>query len=211
MSSRAEGWYLAIEGATGCGKSTLAGRLAGPLGARLSSDPFDRNPFLTQNAGISGERGPDSALVSEMTFLALRIGELRRIAALVQAGGRVVADWALVKTRAFPRLTLTPCDADRIEAACTLWEPGLRAPDLLIHLNASPALLAERIRRRGRAFEQDITTTELARLSELFSTALSGMPVMKIDAASFDAFDNTAVAALAARILTHLTRKDREA
>ncbi len=202
----ATGWFVAIEGATGCGKSTLARRLAGPLDAQVSSDPFDRNPFLVQLAGTVDGRGEDIALVTELTFLALRVGELRRISALVGAGGRVVADWALVKTRVFPRLTLTPCDADRIEAACTLWEPGLRAPDLLIHLRADPSLLAQRIKSRGRDFEQHITLAELGRLSEMFSTVLSGLPVIEVDAGAFDAFDDTAVGALAGKILTHLSK-----
>ena len=65
----ASGWYLAIEGATGAGKTTLAKRLAPALTAVLFLDPFGRNPFLTQLAADTPAIGwrlgwPSSACAS---------------------------------------------------------------------------------------------------------------------------------------------------
>src|SRR6266567_4710999 len=117
----AAGWYLAIEGATGVGKTTLAERLAPALSAVLFLDPFERNPFLTQ----LDRRGADDWLAAELTFLGLRIAQLRQIEANLWVGVVVVADWALAKTQVLPRTTLAPADADRVEAACSLWQPIL--------------------------------------------------------------------------------------
>ena len=200
------GWYIAVEGATGVGKTTLAERLAPVLSAVFFRDPFDRNPFLAPREGIPAGSGEDLTLAAELTFLALRIGELRCIAAALQAGSTVITDWALAKTRVFPRTTLAPGDADRVEAACGLWQPGLRSPDLIIYLRASPAVLASRIAARGRAFERTITIPDLARLSALFDTALSGLPVLQVDADTFDVFDAAAVTAMASQITVR--RKD---
>jgi hypothetical protein len=205
-AARARGWYLAIEGPTGVGKTTLAGRLAPLLAADLFLDPFDANPFLTQITGDRQPPGSDMALVAELTFLALRVAELRRIHAALCSGRNVIADWALAKTMVFPRTTLPAGDAERIEAACRLWEPHLSVPDLIIYLHADPAVLAARISRRGRAFEQAITLTELGRLTGLFGAALCGLPVLPVDAAAFDVFDDTTVTALARRL--SIIRKD---
>lgn len=192
----AAGWYLAIEGAAGVGKTTLAERLAPALSAVLFLDPFERNPFLTQ----LDRRGADDWLAAELTFLGLRIAQLRQIEANLRVGVVVVADWALAKTRVFPRTTLAPADADRVEAACSLWQPILPVPDLILHLRAGPGVLAARITRRGRAFERTITAAELAAQAVLLEVALTGLPVMALDAGIFNVFDAAAVAALAAEI-----------
>jgi deoxyguanosine kinase len=192
----ASGWYLAIEGATGAGKTTLAKRLAPALNAVLFLDPFERNPFLTQL-----DRGcADSWLAAELAFLGLRIAQLRQIEAKLRAGAVVVTDWALAKTRVFPRTTLAPADADHVEAACSLWQPTLSVPDLTLHLRAGPDVLAARIARRGRAFERTITAAELAQQAVLLEVALTGLPAMPLDADAFNVFDDASVATLAAEI-----------
>lgn len=200
------GWYLAVEGPTGAGKTTLTWRLAPLLAAEMFLDPFDANPFLT-HCPYSGQLpSRDIALATEMTFLALRVIELRRIGTVLDSGTDVVADWALAKTRVFPRTTLAPDDADRIEAACGLWAPSLSVPDLVICLHASPDVLAGRIASRGRAFERAITTWELAHLSALFRVAFRDLPILPVDAAAFDVFDDAMVTALAREITA--MRKD---
>jgi deoxyguanosine kinase len=190
------GWYLAIEGATGVGKTTLAKRLAPALNAVLFLDPFERNPFLTQ---LGGGRN-DDWLVAELAFLGLRIAQLRQIETSLRTGVVVVADWALAKTRMFPRTTLAPADADRVEAACWLWQPTLCVPDLTLHLRAGPDVLAARVARRGRVFERTIITTDLAQQAALLDVALTGLPVMPLDADAFNVFDDASVATLAAEI-----------
>ena len=146
------------------------------------------------------------ALAREMTFLALRVMELRRISVAVNSGADVVADWALAKTRVFPCTALAPDDADRVEATCGLWAPSLCVPDLIIYLHASPDVLVGRIASRGRAFEQAITTGELAYLTALFGVALRGLPILPVDATAFDVFDDAMVTALARQIIA--IRKD---
>jgi deoxyadenosine/deoxycytidine kinase len=179
------------------------------LGAVVFCDPFERNPFLTRRGNIEAEFRGEVPLATEMTFLALRIAQLRRIGATLQAGINVITDWALVKTRVFPRMALAPDDADCVEAACGLWQPGLCVPDLLIHLRAGPAVLAARIAGRGPTFEQHIGTAELAHLNAQFDVVPDGLPVLPVDASSFNVFDDTAVTTLAGQITALIARYGR--
>ena len=110
--------FVAIEGPTGVGKTTLATRLATALGAQAVLDPFEANPFLTQ---LFTDPEPTEALAlrAELTFLALRVAQLREIADLLTAGRSVVADWALLKQPIFAATTLDPDDAARVVATVT--------------------------------------------------------------------------------------------
>lgn len=103
--------FIAIEGATGAGKTTLATRLSEQFGASVALDPFDQNSFLPGYYRASpGQRAP-AALPMEMTFLALRVGALRGIARNLSQGCPVVAD------RDLAALTATLLRACRREAA----------------------------------------------------------------------------------------------
>jgi deoxyadenosine/deoxycytidine kinase len=67
--------------------------------------------------------------------------------------------------------------------------PLLPTPDLIIYLRASPGFLLERIRQRGRGFEQGITLEYLQGLHQDYEdwvARASSLPFLTIDAESFD-------------------------
>jgi deoxyadenosine/deoxycytidine kinase len=201
-----------VEGPTGVGKSTLVRRLPSWISAEPIFDPFDANPFFGEthesSGGIAAGR---RALLAELTFLALRITQLREIAAMLAAGRSVVADWAMVKQPIFAALTLGDIDRDRIVGTCAIWADDLPKPDLLIYLRADARALRERIVGRGRAIEADIDEAYLTLLSSVFDSELSHHPgpVMIVDAAAFDVFDDEAVAELADRIQRKLMPREK--
>ena len=78
----------------------------------------------------------------------------------------VVADFLLDKDPLFARLTLSADELalyDKIYAVLRLRTP---APDLVIYLQAQPAVLIERVRRRAVRYEREIGEEYLARLAE---------------------------------------------
>ncbi|MCD6041793.1 MAG: dgk [Burkholderiales bacterium] len=81
----------------------------------------------------------------------------------------VVADFLLDKDPLFARITLSADELalyDRIYEALRLRTP---APDLVIYLQAQPAVLIERVRRRAVRYEGEIGEDYLARLAEAYS------------------------------------------
>jgi deoxyguanosine kinase len=195
------GVYVAIEGATGVGKTTLAERLALPLDATAVLDPFGANPFLPQLLA-SGQPTQAQALRVELTFFALRVAQLHDIAALLVSGRNVVADWALLKQPIFAATTLAPADAARIASTVDAWAGGLPTPDALIALSASAATLRSRVRERGRDMEAGLEGAQLASLATAFEAAYTAWPwpLIRVDADTFDAFDERHVHDLAAQV-----------
>ncbi len=69
----------------------------------------------------------------------------------------------------------------------------LRKPDLIIYLKASVKTLLDRIKRRGRDFEQGIDPEYLRRLNRFYGDWIAGMrdqPVLVVDADSLNIFQD---------------------
>lgn len=193
--------YYAIEGPTGVGKTTLATRLAAELGAAAMYDPFDINPFLAQMLSAK-EPGEVLRLRVELTFFALRIAQLREIAALLAAGRTVVADWALLKQPVFAATTLGPADVARVAGTVALWADSVPCPDVLIGLSAPTPVIRQRIRQRGRVMEAGLTGAHLDVLSAEFDAVYAAWdrPLIRLDMASFNTFHNPYIQELADQV-----------
>jgi deoxyadenosine/deoxycytidine kinase len=75
---------------------------------------------------------------------------------------------------------------------CELYEvvtTVLPPPDLIVYLRASVSTLQERIRRRGRPYEQNIAMTYLEQLNELYEEWIDGFslcPVLSVPSDDLD-------------------------
>ena len=154
--------HLVVEGPIGAGKTSLARRLGARLGADLVLEQPEENPFLARFY----EDMPRYALPAQLFFLFQRVRMLEPLAQTDMFARPVVADFLLDKDPLFARLTLSADELalyEKIYGALKLRAP---VPDLVIYLQAQPAVLIERVQRRAARYESEISEDYLARLAE---------------------------------------------
>lgn len=177
--------YIAVEGLIGAGKTTLARRLAEERQARLVLEEFDDNPFL--------ERFYDDparfAFSVELSFLAQRYHQLKRITEQDLFRPDTVADYSLGKSMVFASVTLPADEYALFRDLYGIMYGDLPAPELVVYLHLGQERLRERIRRRGRSYEQNIGSEYLLRLQDRYMDHLrksAGSRVLVVDMGECD-------------------------
>ncbi|MFN2643529.1 MAG: deoxynucleoside kinase [Burkholderiales bacterium] len=154
--------YLAIEGPIGAGKTSLARRLAARIGADLVLEQPEENPFLARFY----EDMARYALPTQLFFLFQRSRLVEPLAQPDMFGRPVVADFLLDKDPLFARLTLSADELALYDKIYEALRPRAAAPDVVVYLQAQPATLIERVRRRARGYEWPLSEDYLALLAE---------------------------------------------
>lgn len=139
---------IAVEGPLRVGKSTLAQMLAEHCGASLLSEP-ENNPFL--KGFYAGEAGMGFA--AQMWFLRNRAEQLRTPQSF---GTPVVSDYIIEKDKLYAYLNLSDEELGVYRGFYDAWTSELKRPDLVVYLRATPAVLRERLRRKGIASELEL-------------------------------------------------------
>ena len=180
--------FVAIAGNIGVGKSTLTALLS----ERLNWEPFfeavNDNPYLADFY----EDMQRWSFHSQIYFLSRRLRHhwqlLQRANSVVQ--DRTVYEDAEIFARNLYRQGLM--DGRDYRGYRELYEvvtTVLPPPDLIVYLRASVPTLQERIRLRGRPYEQDISAAYLEQLDELYEQWIGGFalcPVLSVPSDDLD-------------------------
>jgi len=182
--------YIAIEGLIGAGKTTLAKRLAERWGGRTVLEEFEDNPFLPRFY----EDQQRYAFSVELSFLAQRYHQLKRVGERSLFEPVTVADYSIGKSLVFASVTLPPDERALFTDLYAIMYGGLPRPDLLVYLHLPLERVRERIRARGRSYEQAIPEAYLERLQETYLDHLqksTGQRVLAVDIGGHDLLRDT--------------------
>jgi deoxyadenosine/deoxycytidine kinase len=180
--------FVAIAGNIGVGKSTLTELLSQRLGWEPFFEAVNGNPYLSDFYD-NMERW---SFHSQIYFLSRR---LRHHWQLLQRSNSVVQDRTVYE------------DAEVF--ACNLYRQGLMEerdyrsyselyevvttvlppPDLIVYLRASVPTLQERIHRRGRSYEKNMSRDYLEQLNELYEAWIEGFSLCPVLTVPTDALD----------------------
>lgn len=156
--------YIAIEGLIGAGKTTLARRLTERWNGRLVLEEFDDNPFLPRFY-----QEPDRYAFSvELSFLAQRYHQLKRVTEQDLFSPVTVADYSIGKSLVFASATLPPDEHALFRDLYQIMYADLPQPQLIVYLHLGIERLRDRIRQRGRGYEQAIGADYLMRLQDRY-------------------------------------------
>jgi deoxyadenosine/deoxycytidine kinase len=155
--------YIAIEGLIGVGKTALAELLARKLEATLILEEVEENPYL-------GKFYKDIRSYAFQTQLFFLFSRYKQQQELRQASMfHVVSDYLFEKDRIFAYLNLNEHEITLYEKVYTTLVKDLTHPDLVVYLQAGTDTIRERIHRRSRGFEADLSNEYLASLSDAYN------------------------------------------
>jgi len=168
LSSRLDGSgirYIAVEGNIGAGKTTVSRLLAGETGARLFLEEVDDNPFIEKFYGdMEGY-----AFQAQIFFLLNRYRQQTEIAQQDLFTDLMIADYLFAKDRIYAHAVLGDDELVLYNRMHSLLEGRIIKPDLVIYLQADPEVLLQRIWKRGRSFEKNISDEYISGLNEAFN------------------------------------------
>ncbi len=185
-------YFIAIAGNIGVGKSTLTGLLAQKLEWEPFYEAVEDNPYL---ADFYRDMRRWS-FHSQIFFLSRR---LRHHRALLDHPNSVVQDRSVYEdAEVFARNLyrqnhMTERDYKSYRELYEVLTLFLPSPDLVVYLRASVPTLQNRIARRGRKFERDISSEYLEQLNELYEEWITNFtlcPVLTVPADDLDFVQN---------------------
>lgn len=177
--------YIAIEGPIGIGKTSLARKLAESFKAACILESAEENPFIAQF--YSDRRR--YAFKTQIFFLLARYEQLKGLSQQYLFEGGLLADYIFEKDRLFASVNLDGDEMALYDAIYNHIKPRMPSPELVIYLCGTVDLLVERIERRKRGFEKEISRSYLEALNDAYENFFRNYRdshLLIVDAAKID-------------------------
>jgi len=181
-------YFIAVAGNMGVGKSTLTSLLVNVFDGIPCYEAVDDNPYLTDFYQDMRQW----SFHSQIFFLTSRLRSHREILGhprTVIQDRSIYEDAEIFARNLYQRGNMSDRDFNVYRSLYQEFIQFLSAPDLIIYLKASVPTLIERILRRGRDFEQDVSPLYLQQLNELYDAWIEDFtlcPVLTVDADRLD-------------------------
>ena len=157
--------YIAIEGVTGVGKTELSRLISEHLNARQVLEEPEENPFLP----LFYEEPSHYGFQTQVFFLLSRYRQQQELHQIDLFHSVVVSNYLFARDRIYAHAVLNDDELALYEHLADTLQEQIPRPDLVILLQDSVSHLMQRIRDRGRGYEQVIDEEYLSRLSEAYT------------------------------------------
>ena len=179
--------YIAIEGAIGVGKTTLAKKISDTVKCKTLFEDYVTNPFLKDFY----DTNQLNSFSTQVHFL------LRRIEQSIEVKGTenlLISDFYFGKDEIFAKLNLTQAEYAMYQELRKKLDFNPPIPDLIIYLQASSEILLERIKKRGLDIERNIKKEYIDSVNEIYMKHFheySASPVLIINTSNVNINNET--------------------
>ncbi|MCE5250695.1 deoxynucleoside kinase [bacterium] len=157
--------YVAVEGVIGVGKTSLCRLLAKRFGGRCFLEDFESNPFIRDFY-----RSPrEYAFKTQLFYLISRFKQYLEMPPPDLFQSPLIVDYIFQKDRIFATINLDDNELELYNTVCNVLEPKLRSPELVVYLQASTGRLLDRIKKRGREYEKNMSVQYLEALNTAYN------------------------------------------
>jgi len=161
--------FITVEGPIGVGKTSLAKLLSEHFQYELLKEIVEENPFL----GKFYENIDEWSFQTEMFFLCNRFKQLNDISSqFLSKNTPVIADYHILKNLIFAKRSLQDSELDKYVRIYDVLTEDLPRPNIIIYLHASLDTIMERIKKRDRDIEKNISPLYLEQLSTDYDTVM---------------------------------------
>ena len=153
--------YIAIEGAIGVGKTTLAQSISNTMKCQTLFEDYEDNPFLKKFY----DENQTNSFSTQLYFLLKRIEQSEKIN---RTDDMLISDFYFGKDELFARLNLSEIEFQMYSSIKNKLNFIPPVPDLIIYLQASSDILMERVRKRGLDIERRIKKKYIKSVNNIY-------------------------------------------
>ena len=179
--------YIAIEGAIGVGKTTLAKKISDTVKCKTLFEDYVTNPFLKDFY----DNNQLNSFSTQVHFLLRRIEQSIEVKT---ADNLLISDFYFGKDELFAKLNLTQVEYAMYQELRKKLDFNPPIPDLIIYLQASSEILLERIKKRGLDIERNIKKKYIDSVNEIYMKHFheySASPVLIINTSNVNINNET--------------------